>query len=559
MKHISLLCLLLFCTSLQIFAQGLLDGKEKFTKGDTLRGSLNDNRSWFDVFYYDLNIKVNPETKTIEGYNDIHFTVLQESNTMQLDLFENLNVDKIILNEQELKFDREYNAVIIKIPETLLLRKSYVMRFYYSGKPTIAKRAPWDGGFVWETDKNGKPFIGVACQGLGASVWWPNKDHQSEEPDSMGINCAIPDSLGLRCIANGQNRGTEVEGDWKWHKWFVSYPINNYDVSINIADYTYFGDKYISTTDNKDTLDLNYYVLTYNLDKAKKQFEQVKPMMKCYEKHLGPYPFWRDGFALIETPYLGMEHQSGIAYGNGYKTGYAGSDFSGIGLEFDYIIIHEAGHEWWGNSITTEDIADLWIHEGFCTYTEAIYVECMHGYETAMDYVNAKKKRIGNKDKIIGIYGLNREGSGDMYNKGMLLLNTVRHTIGDDELWWNIIKGITTDYAYSIVTTKKIEDYINEKTPDVDLSKVFEQYLRNPKIPTLQYKINKKGRKTTVSYKWDADVKGFNMPVMYYDRDGKVKSLTPSSDKWQTTTIKKLKPKNFKWAKRLQYYKLDKQ
>lgn len=556
MKKICWLFCLYFVSLNGLAQDALLNKKEDFTRGDTLRGTLSDIRSWFDVTYYHLNIKVDPDRHAIGGHNEIHFLVKSEApnNRMQLDLFDNLNVDSIVCNGKQLKYEREFNAVFIDLAETLPVNSVQQLKFYYSGKPTIAKRAPWDGGFVWEEDLEGNPWVGVACQGIGASIWWPNKDHQSDEPDSMRITGTVP--ANLKFVANGQSEGSEDMGDWKSYTWFVSNPINNYGVSVNVANYTHFNDQYVS---EGDTLQLNYYVLPYNLEKAKKQFEQVKPMMKCFEYYLGQFPFWEDGFALVETPYLGMEHQSGIAYGNQYKTGYAGMDYSRIGLDFDYIIIHEAGHEWWGNNITSFDIADMWIHEGFCTYSEALYVECMHDYETAMDYVNAKKPGIGNKKPIIGVFGVNKEGSGDMYNKGMLFLNTVRHVIGEDQIWLEILRGIQADFRHGIVNTDTIINYMNRKSGK-QLDKIFEQYLEQSKIPTLQYKVKKKRRKTIVSYKWKADVADFDMPIQYTNKKGELTWIQPTTDKWQKMTLKKVRkaefePKNkdFRFAHRAFY------
>ena len=540
------LIILITLLPVNMFAQGLLSGvDDKFSRADSLRGSLRAERTWFDVTFYDLNITIDPDSQSIAGYNTIHYNVLKSYPVMQLDLFDNLNIDSIIYKDRALEYKREYNAVFIEMGELVKPGELQQLTFYYSGKPTVAKRAPWDGGFVWDKDDNGNHFVGVACQGFGASSWWPNKDHQSDEPDSMRIAGTVPSDLVL--ASNGRLRDTiQKNEDWTTYEWFVSYPINNYGVSVTIADFVNFNDSYESPTEGE--LDLRYYVLSYNLEKAKKQFEQVGPMMACFEEWLGPYPFWNDGFALIETPYLGMEHQSGIAYGNGYLTGYAGTDFSRIGLTFDYIIIHEAGHEWWGNNLTSEDIGDMWIHEGFCTYSEALYVECMNGYETAMDYVNAKKPTISNREPVQGPYGVNQEGAGDMYNKGMLMLNTVRHAVGDDELWKEILKGLQIDYRHSIVTRDDIIKYMNDKTGK-DLAPIFSQYLDYTSIPQLQYKVAKKGKNLIVDYRWDADAEGFNLPFKYKDRNGEWLTIYPTSE-WQTVKIKKMKEKNLEWSMR---------
>lgn len=534
-------------------AQLFSEDTEKFTLADTLRGSITPQRKWFDVKYYDLNIKVNPEQKTISGYNDIYFAATEAGKVMQIDLFENMQADSILYGGKKLNYERKFNAVFITFPDGVNPAGSLQkIRFYYSGAPTVARRPPWDGGFVWTKDQQDNPFIGVACQGTGASLWWPNKDHQSDEPDSMRLSCAVPNNL--QCIANGQNKGTTNEGDYTRYHWFVSYPINNYGVSVTIGNFAHFSDVYVS---GKDTLQLNYYVLAYNLEKAKKQFEQVKPMLACYEKFLGPYPFWRDGFALVETPYLGMEHQSGIAYGNNYKTGYNGMDYSRIGVDFDYIIIHEAGHEWWGNSLTTADIADMWVHEGFCTYSESLYIECLYGKEKALQYINAKIPWVSNDGPIIGPYGVNHEGSGDMYNKGMLILNTLRSIVDNDEQWFAMLKGLQTQYKYGIVTQDTILNYFNRKTGK-DLTSFFKQYLFYPDIPTLEYKIEKHKKGTQLAYRWKADVPDFNMPVKLLDENGDYQLLQPETGKWKTLNLKTGKNTEVQFAHDLYYINVQK-
>ncbi|NNC95790.1 MAG: M1 family metallopeptidase [Chitinophagales bacterium] len=510
MKSLFFSTIISFLILSSAIAQSPLNQQSKFNRGDTLRGMLSPERSGYDVTYYHLNLKVDPSDKTISGYNDIHFTSLRNSNLIQIDLFKNMIIDSIMYNGSAIKYSRSYNAVFIDFREILYDGKAYMIRVYYHGKPIIANRPPWDGGFTWNKDDNGKDWIGVSCEGIGASLWWPNKDHLSDEPDSMSVTCTVPDEVTF--VGNGNLKGEElIENGWKTSTWHVSYPINNYNVTLNIGDYRHLADEYVSKDD--DRLALDYYVLPYNVEKAKTHFEQVKPMLACYEDYLGKFPFWQDGFALVETPYLGMEHQGAIAYGNQYKTGYAGFDFSRIGLEFDYIIIHEAGHEYWGNNVSAKDIADLWIHEGFCTYTEAIYVECMHGYDVAMDYVNAKKPSIGNENPMIGIYNVNKEGDGDMYNKGMLFLNSVRHIINDDELWFGMLRDMQQkSFKYKTTSTEEILAYFNEKT-EKDWSLIFEQYLNYPSIPKLEVEKTKKGKNYEVKLRWLTDVENFEMPI----------------------------------------------
>ena len=496
-----------------------------------------------------------PDIQQIEGHNDIHFTTVEPFKRLQVDLFKNLSVDSILFKGDLLSYAREHNAVFVDFPYEMKAGEQANFTVYYHGKPTIAIRAPWDGGFTWEKDENGKDWIGTSVQGMGASAFWPNKDHLSDEVDSMLVTCAVPD--GLKFVGNGNQVGEEKHGDgYTSFSWLVSYPINNYNVSLNIGDYVYFGDTYVSPFTGEE-LAMDYYVLPYNLEKAKKHFEQAKPMMACFEDMLGPYPFWDDGFAMVETPYLGMEHQGAIAYGNEYKTGYAGFDYSRIGLDFDYIIIHETGHEWWGNSVSCKDMADLWIHEGFCTYSEALYVECLFGYDTAMAYVNAKKGGVDNEKPIQGMYHVNHEGDGDMYSKGMLLLNTLRHVINDDVMWFDLIKSIADDrFKHTTTSADELIGYINEKTGG-DYSKFFEQYIKYPDIPVLEYKLEKyKGKKYTLSLRWDVDVKDFEMPVSITSTPGNYERFEVT-DQWQNFEISIKKPEYFSIDDNIAYITLN--
>lgn len=494
---------ILFCT--QIISAQLTVAKENFTRRDTLQGGLRPERTAFDVLRYDLNIKINPEDKSIVGFNDIGFKIIEKTNKIQIDLFENLNVDSIVYNHKKLKFNREELATFIHFPEELAKGTTHKIRFYYSGKPVIAKRAPWDGGFVFTTDSAGKPWIGVACQGFGASCWFPVKDSQSDEPDfGTSVKVAVPN--GLMNVSNGRFLGSEdlKNGYTRWD-WEVKSPINTYDITVNIADYVHIHD-------NHKGLDLDYYVLRANEEKARKHFEEVKPMMDCFQSKFGTYPFKEDGYKLVETPYLGMEHQSAVAYGNRYSQGYHGSDLSGtgVGLLFDYITIHESGHEWFGNSITSRDIADMWIHEGFTMYSEIVFLECQFGYEKAMIYANGLKRAVSNDRPIIGHYGVNKEGSGDMYPKGALMLNTIRYIINDDVKWWNLILKYSETYRHKIIDTETVVDFFNKES-GMNLTPVFNQYLRYKNIPVLEVRQVKKN----VEIRWKTDVTNFEMPVEY--------------------------------------------
>ena len=504
----------------------LLSAQETFTRKDSLQGGLRPERICFDVLHYDLNIKVNPDERTVVGYNDINFKVVNNTSKIQLDLFENMQVDSIVFNSKKLNYKREFGAVFIDFSEVLTQNSKQNVRFYYSGKPIIAKRAPWDGGFVYTKDGQGKPWIGVACQGTGASLWYPVKDSQSDEPDfGATIKVAVPN--GLMDVSNGRLTGSEdlKNGYTRWD-WEVKNPINTYSINVSIGDYVHIHENYKG-------LDLDYYVLRENEAKARVHFEEVKPMMDCFQSKFGPYPFANDGYKLVETPYLGMEHQSAVAYGNKYLQGYLGTDRSGtgIGLLFDYITIHESGHEWFGNNVTSKDSADMWIHEGFTTYSESVYVECQYGYESGQKYINGLKKNVDNDGPIIGPYGVNKEGSGDMYDKGALFLNTLRHILNDDVRWWKMFLKYSETFHNKIIDTETVVTFFNTET-GMNLTPVFNQYLRHATIPKLELR-KTKGK---LGFRWKADETKFNMPV-----DIKIKSkkyrLYPTTN-WNTTKYK---------------------
>ena len=516
---------------------------QEFSLSDSLRGSLSSYRSCYDVYYYDLNVTIDDKNKElINSYNDFYITSLEDFDNIQIDLFNNLEINSIVFNETKLNFKRKFNAVFIDFSEIIKKGENVKFRVNYEGKPRKAVNPPWDGGFSWDYDKNKNPWIGVSCQGLGASSWWPCKDHQSDEPDSMRITCTVRSPLKVvsngKLILNKSGYDLKLKSKVNTSSWFVSYPINNYNVTLCAADYAHFSDYYLS---NSDTLFLDYYVLTYNETKAKEHFKQVKPMLECFEEYFGQYPFINDGFSLVETPYLGMEHQSAIAYGNNYLPGYNGNKNFIAGLDFDYIIVHETGHEWWGNSITTNDIADMWIHEGFCTYSEVIYVECMYGYETMLEYVNNQKRFVRNDKPIVGPYNVNKKGSNDMYQKGSLMLHTLRNLINDDELWFSILKGISIDFKYKVLDGKDIIEYINRKV-DFNLSLFFNQYLFNSKIPILEYKIQKEGREYVLLYRWNA-IKDFDMKLLINDGEKNI-WISPNSE-WKEYTIGNVDIKNF--------------
>jgi len=492
-----------------------------FDRQDTLRGSVTPERAWWDLNYYHLEVEVEPDEQFISGKNTIQYTVKKEHDRMQIDLQPPLTIDKVTQNGRQLKVKKDGNAWFVSLVEKQKKDAVNSIEVYYSGKPKVAVRPPWDGGITWEKDRQGKPFVANSNQGIGASIWWPCKDHPKDEPDSMLISVTVPQ--GLMDVSNGRLRGIEDNKDGaKTYHWFVNNPINNYGVNLSVADYAHFSETY---NGEKGELECNYYVLKENLDKAKEQFKQVKMMLEAFEHWFGPYPFYEDGFKLVEVPYLGMEHQSAVTYGNKYGNGYLGRDLSGSGwgLKFDFIIIHEAGHEWFANNITYQDKADMWIHESFTNYSESLYVEYHFGKEAGAEYVRGARRGINNDRPIIGIYGVSRSGSGDMYPKGGNMLHTIRQLVNDDEKWRSILRGLNKTFYHQTVTTQQIENYIAEQA-GMELDFVFDQYLRDVRIPILEYYIEE----GQLFYRWNNCVRGFRMPVEVTIGDKK-KWIKPST------------------------------
>lgn len=506
-------------------------------------------RTCYDISFYHLDVRIDPSTQFISGSNTIDFRVASELDVMQVDLFANMNIDKIILDEATpATFTREYNAVFVRLPKKLPAGSRHSVKVFYSGKPQVARRPPWDGGFTWERDKEGNPWVAVTCQGTGASLWWPNKDHQADEPDSMFMSITVPQ--GLTDISNGRLRRTAVLPDgWTRFDWFISYPVNNYNVTVNIGKFSHFNDSFMSLSGEKLTLD--YYVVPENLEKAKKVFQQVKPMMASFERAFGPYPFIRDGYKLVESPHTGMEHQTAVAYGNWYIGGYRGRAPSETGLKFDFIIIHESAHEWWGNSVSSKDIADMWIHESFGAYAEAVFVESQYGRQEALQYINGKKPNVLNDRPIIGIPNVQYRGSGDMYDKGQLVLNTLRSVIDNDSLWFRILRGIQDKFKYQTIDADDVFRFINESTSS-DYTYFFDQYFRQTRIPQLTVMASKKGDTVKAMYRWNAEAKDFRMPVKALTSPGRFEWIHPTNS-WQTVELHGMKPEDFKIAEDLFY------
>jgi aminopeptidase N len=501
------------CISLLLIFTTLSSGlaqQSNFSKQDTLRGSITPERVWWDLLHYNLDFKVSPSSKSIEGSNLIRYEVLSQNQLMQIDLQPPMEITSVLENNKELNYNREGNVYYIQLKKNQQIGAINEITIHFKGAPKISNNPPWDDGFTWGKDNNGTDFIATSCQGGGSSIWWPSKDHMYDEPD-QGIELSITAPKHLISVSNGRHIQTkENSNKTNTSTWKVINPINNYGVNINIGDYVHFTEEYKG---KKGVLDCDYYVVSYNLEKAKKQFKEVSRTLEAFEHWFGPYPFYEDSYKLVEVPYLGMEHQSSVTYGNGYKNGYKGIDLSGTGwgLKFDFIIVHESGHEWFANNITNIDIADMWIHESFTAYSENLFLDYHFGTEASNAYVTGTRKNIQNDKPIIGNYNVNNSGSSDMYYKGANMLHTLRQIIDNDKKWRSILVGLNKDFYHQTVTTLQIENYI-DKYFEIDLKPFFNQYLRTIKIPTLDYKLEN----NNLLYKWSNVVDGFSIPIKVF-------------------------------------------
>jgi aminopeptidase N len=471
------------------------------TRGDILRGEYGPYRANNDLLSYHLDIRVDPDAKTIRGNNTIRFKMLKDDARIQLDLYANLDIDKILLGATPLKYERELNTVWVDFPQPLKAGREYAIDFHYSGTPKQTGRF---GGFTFGKDPAGRPWIFTACEGEGAAIWWPNKDQWRDEVEQMEISVAIP--KGLVDVSNGRFQRTTDLGDGyvRWD-WLVHYPINNYDVSLNIGHYEHFADRLGGLT-------LDFYALPEDLDKAKAQFSQAKPMLEAYEHYFGEYPFIKDGYKLIQAPYTGMEHQSAVTYGNRFTNGYGGRDWTGVGvsMKFDFIIIHESAHEYFGNAVSAADVSDMWIHEGWGTYLESLYVERLFGYDEALKYTNGYKTKVQNRTPIITPHGIHREPPQDMYFKGTLFINTLRNVVNDDKKWFALIHDMFQHFKYRNIMTEDMVQFFNQQTGR-NFTPIFDQYLRHTALPVLDLTFD--AARSNVTYRWIADELAFDMPV----------------------------------------------
>ncbi len=501
----------------------------RFTHADTLRGSNGPARAWWKTTFYDLHVRVNPADSSITGYNGIVYRVLRANQEMQVDLQPPLVVDSMVQDGRSVSYRRDGKALFVSLEKLQREGDRNTVTVYYHGKPVAAKHPPWDGGYIWQHDSLGNRWTSTANEGLGASAWWPNKDLLSEEPDSQRIAITVPDPMVD--VSNGRLRSTTHNGDGTTtFEWFVVSPINNYSVSVNAGTYTHIADSFDG---EGGKLTMDYWPLAYHRDVAAEQFKQAKSMMACFEHWFGPFPWYEDGYKLVEAPHLGMEHQSAVAYGNHYHNGYLGRDLSntGHGLKWDFIIVHESAHEWWGNSITDKDGADMWVHEGFANYSESLYTECLEGTKAGAEYQIGTRRLVKNDRPIIGHYGVNDEGSEDKYYKGGNMLHTIRQIVADDEKWRGILRGAQRTFRHQTIMGQQLEDYIS-KEAGIDLGKVFSQYLRTTKIPVFEYKIDG----TTLSYHWANVIAGFDMPVrVAFGAAGY--SLMKPTEAWQAVRL----------------------
>ncbi len=537
--------LILGCLMISVLCSAQSSNENMFSLDDSLRGTLNKHRDWWNVVRYDLEIVPDILSKSVSGNVKIIFAVTKvNEHAMQIDLQSPLVIDSALLNEKSLAFKKQsHNTWLIEVaglkgpsvpPMNEEVAMAEVITIFYHGTPKEAVRAPWDGGLIWTTDTKGNPWIATAVEGLGASAWWPCKDHLSDKPESgMSVTITAPDTL--TAISNGKLVAVTkpVNRNKKW-TWAVKYPINNYNVTMNIGKYVNFTDTLIG---EGGKLDLSYWVLPNNLEVAKKHFEQVKPMLHCFEYWFGKYPFYEDGYKLVEAPFLGMEHQSAVAYGNGYQNGYLGRDRSGSGwgLKWDFVIVHESGHEWFGNNITMKDAADMWIHESFTNHSEALYTECMFGKEAGNDYQYGVRMNIKNDKPIIGLYGVNKQGSGgDMYWKGSSMLQTIRHAINNDDTYRKLLRGLNQEFYHQTVTTNQIEDYINLQS-GINFSKTFHQYLRTTQVPLLEYYFEAKTKK--VFYRWSNCIPGFDLPLVFKNENTTIR-IQPAEE-WKSAPLRK--------------------
>lgn len=452
----------------------------------------SQKRDCFDVTWYHLDIQINPTERALSGEVEIKGIATGALDTIQIDLAEALTVKKVVFegDNTAVPFVRKASCFLVKVPEKLAHAPSFTVKVAYEGAPQVSKRPPWAGGMVWKKDKNGKPWVGVACETEGGSLWFPCKDANYDEPDSVLAQFSIADT-GVMIVSNGQLVGEEHTAGRYSSTWKVSYPINVYDITFYVGDFRKISDEYRSKVTGK-TLSLDFYVLPGNVYRATDHYAQTKPIIAAYELLYGPYPWYRDGFKLVESPYAGMEHQTAIAIGTSYKKEIEG--------KVSYIILHETGHEWFGNSVTAADLADVWLQEGFTTYGESLYLEKDMTNSAADKQLLMYRLFIKNKYPMVGPYGRKYFDyhDGDVYTKGAWLLKTLRTQINDDATFFKLLRTWYAENAYHLVRSEDFIEMVGQITGK-DYNWLFDQYLHRNDVPVLEYNFTKDH---TLLYRW---------------------------------------------------------
>ena len=445
-------------------------------------GPLSESQAKYDVIYYGINLEVMSEDQAIAGYVDIKLKSLTDNlNKIELDLIDNFDVLGLTDPDNHgLNFDHGGDKLMVNLVKPAGKDELIDLRIKYEGQPVEALMPPWIGGFNWSKDSTGADWIGLSCQGEGAKIWIPCKDHPSDEPDSVALSITIPKPY--YCAANGVLREiTEPKEGFQTYHWITHYPINNYDINISIGKYKVLQKYYY--LENGDSMPVIFYHLAQSEAGAEKHLDMAIDMLKTYRKYYGEYPFAKEKFAIVETKYLGMEHQTINAYGNHYK--YRKIN----GKDWDDLMVHEMGHEWWGNKVTANDWADLWIHEGICTFGEALYLREKGGEKAYHDHLQMIKKRISNKTPIIPKRNANSHEvyTGDIYSKGAWLMNSLRYILGDSA-FFAALKDFATNPQYTYQNRVVTDNFIDliKRHSQSDFSAYIADYLYTTNIPDVR-------------------------------------------------------------------------
>ena len=492
----------------------------RFTSKDSPIGQPDSDRAGYDIFFYDLDLNLDPDRKRIDGTVDIHFRTVDSLTGLQLDLYENLAVTGMKLSGDDVSWSRKERAVNVSLLHALIPGHDYVLRVEYGGKPTESKKPPLSDGVVWGKDNDGKPWAGVACETGGGSLWFPCKDHLSDEPDSVRLSLTVP--AGLTVVSNGIMKSHTSGQEKERYTWQTGYPVNTCSITFYAGKYEHLRDTMLTS---EGVLDLDYYVLPGNLERAKNHFLQVKDIISLYDRSYGPYPWMSEGFRLVESPFEGMGYQTAIAYGSGY------SDRAWLGG--DYVIVHEAAHEWWGNAVSVSDYSDIWLQDGFATYSEILFAESKLGYENSLLYARYNiAALIKNRFPVAGPAGVSYRNTGDKdsHNKGAMILHTIRNIVNDSTLFFHILQTFYSEHAGSShVTSDDFIRVLEGKTGNA-WQKFFGVYLYRREVPVLHWYYSPAGIESVsgtpfgsggpvIAAKWTGVPEGFSMPVDFFCKD----------------------------------------